>query len=358
MKERIILNIQKPIMKTWSSESQLMSMILSQDSAMSWIFNNYINLLGYHIPNKNQNLIAFVPKHNPMETEVPLNAWTSCPFLEMHKVSAAYIEKINIFEYIFHAIEEGYYIYLNLCQDYLKTRLKTKVHKTFIYGFDKNARVFYAADHYNILKYSLAEISFDEFRNAYDAAYIDKAKMLVDQLYDMHFIVIAKPKPFAYKFNLEWFKIQLEDYLNSTYSLDCVVPLTVGENITMYYGISTYDLLCKYMNDILENKKNINRDWRIFTLICDHKNLLVSRVEYFLKKRIFTYTKVDIEEYEELYHMAELMLNLFLKYLVIGEDEQLIKIKDIGTNMKTKEQKLLEHMLHEINNHLCTQSGI
>lgn len=84
-------------------------------------------------------------------------------------------------------------------------------------------------------------------------------------------------------FNQDWFKIQLKDYLNSTYSLDCIIPLTVEEDVSMYLGIKSYDLLLDYMDGML-NDRTLRKDWRIFTLICDHKNLLMMRMDYFQKK--------------------------------------------------------------------------
>ena len=40
------LNLAKPILKTWSSESHFMSMILDMDGAKDWIANNYVQMIG------------------------------------------------------------------------------------------------------------------------------------------------------------------------------------------------------------------------------------------------------------------------------------------------------------------------
>lgn len=106
--------------------------------------------------------------------------------------------------------------------------------------------MFYAADHYDVMKYSLAEIRFDEFVKAYNAAYLEVEKNIFDfknNLYETQFVILAKSKSSDYVFNQDWFKIQLKDYLNSTYSLDCIIPLTVEEDVSMYLGIKSYDLL-------------------------------------------------------------------------------------------------------------------
>ena len=351
MDERIILNIEKPLLRTWSSESHLMSMILAQENAERWIFNNYINLLGYQISDKNQNLLAFFPKHNPMENEVPINAWTGCPFLQVHMVSPSYIKNVDIVEYVIHSIQNGFYIYLDLCQEYLKTRLNTSVHKTFVYGFDKVSKRFYVADHYNSWKYSLAEVTFDEFVQAYNAVHLNGEENSFDLkkgMYETSLVVLARPKAFKYEFNLKWFEMQLEDYLNSTYSLDCVVPLTVPRETTMYFGISSYDLIMNYVDGILKNKESVKMDWRIFTLICDHKKILNLRNDFFRKLKICNFTNKESERYEKLYQSSEILLNLFLKTIATGEDNHLKKIKNICIEMKRNEFDLLQQLRMKI----------
>lgn len=350
MLERKVLNLKKPLLKTWSSESHLMSMILNQEDAMQWIFNNYINLLGYSIPSKNQNLLSFFPKPNPIDAELPLNTWTGCPFLEVHLVSPEFVKNRNILEYILYAIENDYYVYLTLCQEYLKTRVNPKTHKTFIYGFDKKNNIFFAADHYDTSKYSLAEIEFNEFEKAYNAVYLenDYSSKQKNALYENQFIVIAKCKSFKYDFNLEWFKIQLQDYLNSSYSLNCIIPFTVSQKTTMYFGISSYDLVVDYMTSLLEDKKSVKKDWRIFTLICDHKKLLKMRTDYFYSHQISNYTQEELEEYKKLHELSEIMLNLFIKNVVTNDTKCLEKIRDICKDMKHKEFYLLEQLYARI----------
>ena len=41
-----ILPLAKPVLRTWSSESNLESIALLQEDAMEWMFDNYINLKG------------------------------------------------------------------------------------------------------------------------------------------------------------------------------------------------------------------------------------------------------------------------------------------------------------------------
>ena len=42
MEEKNVLELAEPLLKTWSSDSHFMSMILLQENAIDWILNNYI----------------------------------------------------------------------------------------------------------------------------------------------------------------------------------------------------------------------------------------------------------------------------------------------------------------------------
>ena len=55
------LNLAKPILKTWSSESHFMSMILDMDGAKDWIANNYVQMIGQNIYGMQKTVFCFFP---------------------------------------------------------------------------------------------------------------------------------------------------------------------------------------------------------------------------------------------------------------------------------------------------------
>lgn len=356
MKERKVLNLASPILRTWSSESHLMSMILQQENAKEWIFNNYINLRGKSYMQGRKKSLAFFPGHDPTWKESPLNAWTGCPFLEVHYVSHNFVKNnyADILEYALHALEDGFYLYLSLKQEKLKTRMHATVHKTFIYGFDRRVQKLYVADHYDNAKYALAEMGFDDFLESYQATYWDEDDNYnlfqtdKDSLFEEQAIIIAKPKAFHYEFNIEWFRMQLKDYLEATYRSNCVVPLSMEGDGVRYFGIRCYDLLVDYVDALVEREELVNKDWRVFTLLCDHKTILKMRTDFFLEKGICEFENAEIEKYDMLEQSSRAALNLFLKYKLTGEKKCLKSIKDILVNMKCTETDLLQLLLNKL----------
>lgn len=107
MHEQKILKLAKPLLRTWSSESHLMSMILLQEDSVGWILNNYINIYGRNYINMNEYAMVFFPDPNPEEKSSVVNAWVACPFLEVAYVSHNYVKNnyVNILEYILNTIE-------------------------------------------------------------------------------------------------------------------------------------------------------------------------------------------------------------------------------------------------------------
>jgi len=355
MMERKILDLAKPILSTWPAESHLESMILLQENAIEWMFDNYINLLGSWNYSLKASYLEFIPFSNPTRHDITLSAWAKCPFLEVWYVSHNYVRNKfkNILEYIMYAIGEGYYLYMDMYQDIFLTRMSLKYHLTFIYGFDRRRRIIYVADHYNHGKYALSEVTFDEFLKAYEITYWDNSNgNLLESSKEMSkeqkVITIARAKPFNYKFNKEWFKLQLSDYLESTYRLHGVSSVPEQENHKRYFGISNYDLVLYLIDKLIEKEENIKNDCRIFTLMRDHKTLLKMRLDFFEERGICCIGDKEITKSNEILKSSEFVLNHFLKYSVTGKEMELNMMKEKLLDMKKTEFELLGKLLNKL----------
>lgn len=152
------LNLAKPILKTWSSESHFMSMILDMDGAKDWIANNYVQMIGQNIYGMQKTVFCFFPKHDPFCIDTNINVWNCCPFLETKYVSYNYVKQNfeDIIEYLKKSINQEYYLYLFLKQSCLDVKInKMDIHKTFIYGYDDEKEQVLVADHYDNGRYPL-----------------------------------------------------------------------------------------------------------------------------------------------------------------------------------------------------------
>lgn len=155
--KRKVIELKKPMLSTWSSESHFMSLILNKNEASAWIFNNYMNLLGHYFEDTKMITIGFFPRHDPTNPENPVNAWSTCPFVLTNSVSCEFINNNfeDIISYAIEAINDNYCIYLDLKQGFLDKKMSGNIHKTFVYGYDDNKMIMLVADHYSHGKYDI-----------------------------------------------------------------------------------------------------------------------------------------------------------------------------------------------------------
>lgn len=354
MNQKNILKLAKPITNTWAAQSHLESMILLQDNAQCWMFDNYINLLGSWDYQRKKCSLGFIPFSNPTLHDITLSAWIKCPFIEFAQLSHYYVksEYEDILEFVFYAIDAGYYLFMELYQAVLPKRTNLKYQLTFIYGYDKEKKTIYVADHYDNGKYLIAEIGFLEFVKSYKIAYWDtEEENLLESskeiVREKKLITVAKQKDFKYEFNKEWFKYQLIDYLDATYRLHGISPIPEQAYHIRYFGINGYDLLNYFLCELV-NDEGIWRDWRSFTLLSDHKKLLLKRVEFLNENRICMITNEEIKKYNELYRSAQIIQNLFLKYAISSSKDVVGKMKKILLEMKSVEEEILTSLYYKL----------
>lgn len=345
------LKLAEPLLSTWSSESHLMSMILNQQNAYQWLMNNYIQIIGCYIEKEERTLFCFFPKHDPMDNDFRIHAWNTCPFLDLEYVSKKYVNEFygSIVDYVKVSIDNDYYVYLDLSQKKLSNGIKKMItHKTFIYGYDFNKELIYVADHYDAGKYALSEIKFTNFIDAYEDANLFLNKPSEENIYEKRKILICKSRSVSYKYNVDWFKMQLKDYLNSEYSLGCIASINNNVNNEFVYGIKCYDLIIKYINKLMEFRGSYREDAKIFTFLCDHKKMLKLHIQYFLENNMVKFDSIELEGYDFLFNLSDLTKILFLKYMMSHKIELLEKIINNLNLMRCKEYELLMRLYNKI----------
>lgn len=344
--DRNIHKLAKPILRTWASESHLESMALLEENAVEWMFDNYINLIGAR-DDFNKFCLEIIPRHDPASGDVTLCSWMRCPFIEFYSVSHNYVKKQfgSILDYIIYTLDKGFNIYMKMAQESLSVKMDVPFHSPFIYGYDKKLKLLYVADHYNNQKYALAQLGFDEFVKAYELTYWDSNGYQLlekgdDKLQECELIQIARPRPYKYEFNLDWFLLQLRDYLNAGYRLDSVAAVSPERGYKRYFGFNCYNLLLEYVESfkVFENQR---KDWRLFTMLCDHKNLFKMRLDFILQRHIADISDIEIPKCDWLSQTSEKILSLFLKYKVSGKTDILDRIQKLLNEMKPVEFELL-----------------
>jgi len=126
--------------------------------------------------------------------------------------------------------------------------------------------------------------------------------------------------------------------------LDCISTIAERDNERKFFGISCYNVVLQYLDKLLIEGNSVHKDLRIFTFICDHKKLLKMRCEFLKSERLCDLSNEDMECFDELCKWAEMLLNLFMKYMVSKKRDLLVKMKMILMQMKRKEKHALEKL--------------
>lgn len=240
-----------------------------------------------------------------------------------------------------YSIDNGYYLYFRINQEKLTVRMNVEFHKIFIYGYDKREKSIYVSDHYDYGRYTTVKIGFDEFLDAYEMTYdCYFPTSNKDVIFEEHPMIVAKPKKFHYQFNMDWFVIQLHDYLNSTYTLNCVSEIVENKDEKIFWGIKSYDFLIEYLERLEREEIGVRVDYRLFTLLADHKKLLKMRVKFLAEKNKIT-IRDEEEKYNSLYKLSEVLINSFIKYQMTRKKEIIKKMQKMLADMKRCEEKLL-----------------
>ncbi len=113
-------------------------------------------------------------------------------------------------------------------------------------------------------------------------------------------------------------------------------------------GISVYDQLIRYYQDILQNDSNVICDIKHFHLLYEHKKVMVSRLEYLMENNYID-TKNDlINEFRNLEYEALNKRNIIMKYNATRSKAQINTVIDSLHKMCNSEKKAIEDLLNAL----------
>ena len=354
MERRLILPINDVIRMTSVSDSILCSILLTNEKTASWLMNHYI-FMWFRKSERFQNTYAL----SIMPLTFCLDYARDCVYLADEKYTHDdIILRFNSYvEFLITSIEDGWYVVSALDQFYLRKQGKHFLHTSLIYGYDAERKVFYVRDHFDRGKFSCLLLSYEDLRKSFESVialnmlnsdmyvyqstrYRLKADEEIDKIYDA-----IGPYTEMYKREIMY---ALSDMYNS-------FPIHLGQQNyshriiayeTSRHGVESYNGIIDYLQKICCD--NIEIDLRIFTQIRDHKNLMISRIEYWsyigIIRKDETFELLT-ERYKEIYRWANICLSLAIKYNVKFDNEILCRITKYLTQIIGVEQSLIKRML-------------
>lgn len=315
--DRHILPIDEPILKTWPEEGFLTSIIRRKDTSYDWIINSFVQTSAYlHEEKDNEVRISYLPagKHH-----YAVNRFDFCPFISKYCINTEMVD--NLYCFVKKMIIQNYYVSLYVDQFFRlgdeEAYYGKMVHPLFIYGYDDYTKKIYSLDNFNNFKFDKKELDVDTLLKGY--ALVKKNKPFLYRIY----MYMVNDK--NYVFDIKYLINQMEDYRN-------------GEDSTSYagrykdnkvYGISCYMVLLDYLVKVKEKDFHYI-DLRSFAFIIEHKELMLKRVHYLVKRGFINVTRED-ELCNMLYTVIDYgktALNLAMKYNFNHKMEIVDKIQD------------------------------
>lgn len=309
---KVLLPIEQPPITSYPFIANSLSVLWGQrDKTLSWICNHFIQLTY-----RKDHPDAIADFYDNSDFDHFITPIYLCPFLGWLKLNRETMGCSQFTEYLEKQIMNGYYIEACLDNYYLKCSdmymKKHYIHSTFIYGFDTDNQKAYISDFYNNGSYVRRIASYDEINQGIET--------------NNYFIVLFKYEDFAYKFNLDLFRLFLNDYIEAKDSL-CKFRFSTNQyNQDIKYGLQFYDCLIK---DLFDEQY---LDVRPFHILYDHKILMDIRIDF-----LFNYGIIIQSNYKKLKDSNN---NLIRKSLILRN-------KVIKYNIR-ENKKVLQTILEDI----------
>lgn len=317
-----ILPIKSLFARCYPTDTYLLSVLLNNKKAESWVFNHHINLYGY------------VTKENWIYQAYSLNDYRkSCPFLSFSQIISK--DLLTGFDGISNLIKksilEGYYVIPQYDQYYIPLtrhyKNESHVHELLIYGYMETENQFLVADFFkNDLSHGT--VSANELEKA--IWQVPNEKFRIDML---------KPIDYNYTFDVKLLKKELMDYVNSSRTVFCYESntLTLDELDRLRkngftFGESNYDLLCDLLLYLIDIFNTIDAETyhgimlrivRSAHVFYSHKIFMNERFLFLYENKIINCSQL-YDGYQDVVSTSLITRNLLLRCLSHGKNAKLL----------------------------------
>ncbi|MEW9701755.1 hypothetical protein [Paenibacillus sp. SI8] len=347
MTTKKILPLAEPCIYAYSSHATALSILSIDDAYLPWFHSNYIQLCGL----KDYNLTYDLPLDFYMGPRKDFNYYSNASWLSFLSTERQLVKSTceDIIKYVIACIEQNLYVALHIDEFYLEDRWAYKRrkwdHENLIFGYDLERKVF------NIIgfkgtnrKFEASEISFEVFKEAYEQCDDQNHNNWRSQI-----LLIRKANHGAddpirnYAFDLDLVISTIEEFLQSK---DATRKFGMFHNSLKHlvFGLEVYNMM-------KANLPNFWSDFRPMHVLLEHKNCMLSRIQYlkdhgFLTEDDYTYLH---ESYSKMVRSCMVMRSTQLRYIAskdrVKDNHLLEKIIDELDQLAIFEKEVLEHMV-------------
>lgn len=340
-KNEIILPVTCPLITSYTAYANLLSILSVNNKTEGWIFSNFVNLWAQ----------TTITGDTPFRFSY-WQLWDTCPFFTTSKIYKDFIfnEYENVIDFLISSLSLGYYVFLNYDMYYIphtKSYMKEhSMHQLFIFGFDKNNEQFHIADFFYDSKYSFEVSSFNDV----ESAIISCAN--TDEDYKIY---LYKFQDATYNFEAGMFIKNINDYLNSTYTIlnyeDVLLYPEEKESMKngeIVFGMAYYERIINVLH--LQISDNIQyKDIRPFHILYDHKQIMINRLDFLKNHGLIKNFDILFKRFQDIKNCCLIIRNLYIKFLASSNKSTLNKIINILNEVKVAETIALKDLINEIN---------
>lgn len=333
-----MLDIGKPLLRTWPEDCFLTSIIQGQEHAYDWIMNSFVQICAYKFDKKKGTMrISFYPegKHH-----FRINLYDLCPFISKYVVDNKWLNGVfnNFSDFAMYTLSNGYYLSVVLDQFYRSdTAGKHIIHPVYIYGYNAQKKVIYTADSYMAGRYTYMEVAFEHINEAFESINVN-----CNVAYD-HKTYMYQVEPKTYKFSMEHLVCLLEDYLNAKDSTNYEY-----RNAGRCFGVKSYDVFLNYIDYIIESRQS-ELDLRSFVFLVDYHCMMEWRMEYLIEKGYLAETERDLAaSARALKESSENTLNIAIKYVLKQNLDCLVAARENIRKICQQNIEITEKLLGKI----------
>jgi hypothetical protein len=359
------LRVTYPPLTTFTTYADTLAILFSFDEGQDWAYSHYIQIQVNDIINRNNNINDMMESapftasfFNDFDTRKQANVICDniflgrerCPFFNVFEIPNNYVDAIDgtFVDFIKRTIDSEIYIYAYLDISKISGYWTEEAvgHQLLIYGYDDENHTINFADFIDNQKYTFTICSYDEIESAYIGVadlFIPTVKSVALVQYNSHRV---------YTFDMSYVQDSIHEYLSpdpkvaerqNNYTMS--IFTRVGWQTETYMGVDVYDYFPKFIAREFELGKT-HIDKRLFHAMYDHKEMMVRRIERFVKKG---YLSGDVHPHLEQYKIAvrnkmQLVRNAVIKYNMTKRIETLDYVRETLPEIRSKEIELLRQI--------------
>lgn len=347
MADKKILPVQYPKITSWQWHATLFSILGDDENFKKWVYSNYIQLRCYHITE------IFTGDDMLFADIMPgSSSLKECPYIITSLMTKNQIDSYcngDVLDFIIKTIDMGGYVYgvfdeaKILCDVDLDYKFP---HELFIYGYDKEKKIFNVGDFTFNEKYAYTTVTFEEVEQGYNVIAPKDDHMFKDDYKGTRglYVIWKNNETPYYELDEKLIARTLHEYLECLDTKDHFRMMRNRFDDTIF-GIDVYDSVLKQVEKQVESG---DFDIRATHIMYDHKVLMYDRIQYLMEKNVIPMDQALLDEYAEVVDDVLASRNLVIRISISGDTSAKDRFAGYFADAKKKEIEVLSKVLAQL----------